>query len=95
MRPPEICSLRELPLHAPVQIQCVQAHSVPEWSDGLAELGFLPGESVQVLARGTGFLGASRGEPLVVRVGDSTFALRGAEADCVQVLRTPDEGSAT
>jgi len=91
---PEICSLRELPLHTSVQIQCVQADGVPEWADGLAELGFLPGESVQVLARGAGFLGTSRNEPLVVRVGDSTFALRGAEADCVQVSCTSIERSA-
>lgn len=52
----------------------------PEWAAWLAEIGFLPGESVQVLARGV-----PGGDPLVVRVGDSTFALRRAEAHCVQV----------
>lgn len=52
--------------------------------DRLAELGFLPGERVAVLARGM-----PGGEPLAVRVGLSTFALRRAEADCVQVKALP------
>lgn len=46
----------------------------------LAELGFLPGEAVRVVARG--FL--SR-EPIAVRVGTGTFALRLFEAACVRV----------
>ncbi len=52
----------------------------PEWSGWLAEIGFLPGERVQLLGRAV-----PGGDPLVVRVGDSTFALRVAEAACVQV----------
>ena len=52
-----------------------------DMADRLAELGFLPGERVAVLARGM-----PGGEPLAVRVGLSTFALRRAEADCVQVM---------
>ncbi|OGA97291.1 MAG: transport protein A [Burkholderiales bacterium RIFCSPHIGHO2_12_FULL_69_20] len=46
----------------------------------LGELGFLPGEPVQVLQRGPGGR-----EPLAVVVGDSMFALRLAEARCVAV----------
>lgn len=46
----------------------------------LAELGFQPGEQVRVVARGV--LG---GDPIAVRIGTSTFALRGFEADCIQV----------
>ncbi len=46
----------------------------------LVEIGFLPGEPVRVIARG--FPG---GEPLAVRVGSSTFALRRHEAALVQV----------
>jgi ferrous iron transport protein A len=53
---------------------------VPERAMQLEEIGFFPGEQVAVMTRG--FPG---GEPLVVRVGQSTFALRGAEAACVQV----------
>ena len=46
----------------------------------LGELGFIPGEPVQVLRRGPGGR-----EPLAVRVGDTLFALRLAEARCVEV----------
>jgi ferrous iron transport protein A len=53
---------------------------VPERARQLEEIGFYPGERVTVMARG--FPG---GEPLVVRVGQSTFALRAAEAACVQI----------
>ena len=45
----------------------------------LAELGFLPGERVRVVAR------AAFGGPLAVRVGTGTFALRREEAACVRV----------
>jgi ferrous iron transport protein A len=46
----------------------------------LGELGFLPGEPVQVLQRGPGGR-----EPLAVVVGDTMFALRLAEARCIAV----------
>lgn len=45
----------------------------------LAEIGFLPGETVRVMARAPG------SEPIAVRVGRSTFALRRFEAAFVQV----------
>jgi ferrous iron transport protein A len=54
---------------------------VPEWPSRLRELGFVEGEEVCVLRRGQ-----PGGEPLAVRVGGSTFALRRAEAGCVQVV---------
>ncbi len=54
----------------------------PEWAQWLEEIGFIPGEPVCVMARG--LPGA---DPLVIRVGDSTFALRRAEAECVSVTR--------
>ncbi|OWQ92995.1 hypothetical protein CDN99_00330 [Roseateles aquatilis] len=55
------------------------AHA-PEWKQWLEELGFVAGEHVAVLAR------AMPGDdPMVVRIGQSTFALRKAEADCVQL----------
>ncbi len=47
----------------------------------LAELGFIAGEPVQVLRRGPGGR-----DPLAVRVGDTLFALRRAEARCIEVL---------
>jgi len=46
----------------------------------LLEIGFLPGESVRVIAHG--FPGH---DPLAVRVGHTTFALRCHEAALVQV----------
>lgn len=52
----------------------------PERARQLEEIGFCPGERVMVMARG--FPG---GDPLVVRIGQSTFALRGVEAACVQI----------
>jgi ferrous iron transport protein A len=52
----------------------------PEWPQRLGEIGFLPGEHVTVTHRALW-----GGDPLVVRVGESTFALRRAEAACVQV----------
>lgn len=52
----------------------------PDWARWLAEIGFLPGE--QVMVRRKSLWG---GDPMVVRVGDSSFALRKAEAACVRV----------
>lgn len=71
-----------LPLHTTAIVQHVVAPpAMPDWAPWLAEIGFLPGEAVQVIARS-----ALGGDPLVVRIGDSTFALRKAEAACVQVI---------
>jgi len=53
----------------------------------LMEIGFLPGEPVRVIAKG--FPAA---DPLAVRVGQTTFALRRHEAAMVQV--TTAEGMA-
>lgn len=47
----------------------------------LAELGFIPGEPLQLLRRGPGGR-----EPLAVRVGDTLFALRLLEARCIEVV---------
>ncbi len=64
----------------PVSIVRVEAPAhAPEWHGWLEEIGFLPGEPVCVMARAPG------GDPLVVRVGTSTFALRRSEAACVHV----------
>jgi ferrous iron transport protein A len=54
--------------------------AAPEWARWLEEIGFLPGERVMLMARA-----ALGGDPLVVRVGQSTFALRRAEAACIRV----------
>lgn len=46
----------------------------------LGELGFLPGEPVQLLRRGPGGR-----EPLAVMIGETQFALRLLEAQCIEV----------
>ena len=46
----------------------------------LGELGFIPGEPLQLLRRGPGGR-----EPLAVLIGDTLFALRLLEAQCVEV----------
>ena len=52
----------------------------------LNEIGFLPDEQVTVLRRGPG-----GHEPIAVQVGDTVFALRRVEADCVLVRALNNE----
>jgi ferrous iron transport protein A len=49
----------------------------------LGELGFIEGEPVQLLRRGPGGR-----EPLAVQVGETLFALRLLEANCIKVRLT-------
>ncbi len=46
----------------------------------LGELGFIAGEPVQMLHRGPGGR-----EPLAVQIGETLFALRLLEAQCIEV----------
>lgn len=71
------------------RVKTLQAPAyAPEWKQWLEELGFVAGEHVAVLAR------AMPGQdPLVVRIGQSTFALRRAEADCVHLLGLDEDAS--
>lgn len=60
----------------------------PDGEDGdiglrLLELGFVEGETLRVVAHG--FPGR---EPIAVRIGNTTFALRRLEADHILVTRT-------
>jgi len=50
----------------------------------LAAIGFLPGESVRVIAYSP--LGRS---PVAVSIGNSMFGLRRVEAECIRVCREP------
>jgi len=63
-----------------VGVSTDDAAAPPEMSRRLAELGFLPGEAVRIVARG--FMARA---PIAVRVGTGTFALRMFEAACVRV----------
>ena len=81
MKPSSSMSLDQIPLgcaHVVARLEAPSASS--EWVRWLEEIGFMPGERVMLMARG-----AFGGDPLVVRVGLSTFALRRAEAACIHV----------
>ena len=78
-------NLDQAPLSTIWRIDQVQAaDDQPALAQQLEALGFLPGESVCVMSRG-----AWGGDPLAVRVGLSTFALRRDEARCVHLV-VPD-----
>lgn len=73
--------LDRVPAGRPFVVREVLADTdAPDRARQLEEIGFSPGEQVMVMRRG--FPG---GDPLVVRVGQSTFALRRAEAACIAV----------
>jgi ferrous iron transport protein A len=63
-----------------VSVNSADASAPPELARRLSELGFLPGELVRIVGRG--FLAR---EPIAVRVGTGTFALRLFEAACIRV----------
>ena len=52
------------------------------WGPWLTALGFEPGEPLRLISRAR-----PGGDPLCVRVGSSTYALRRAEAACIRVWR--------
>ena len=75
--------LADLPPGAAARVTSVSAASAKapaEIGQRLAELGFLPGEAVRVVARGM----LARA-PIAVRIGTGTFALRLFEAACIRV----------
>lgn len=77
-----VAVLSDAPMRKAFQVvDVVSPVGQPEWADRLAEIGFLSGEQVQVLSRGV-----PGGDPIAVRVGTSTFALRRAEAACIRVV---------
>lgn len=76
-------ALDRLPRQVPatvVQLQAARDAQEEQLVLRLMEIGFLPGEPVRVVA--TGFPGS---DPLAVRIGQATFALRRHEAAMVQV----------
>jgi ferrous iron transport protein A len=63
-----------------VSVSAPDATGSVELGRRLAELGFLPGERLRIVARG--LFGR---EPIAVRIGTGTFALRMFEAACIRV----------
>ncbi|MDE2401264.1 MAG: ferrous iron transport protein A [Burkholderiales bacterium] len=82
---PSSMTLDMLPVCAVAIIRAIRTNTKSQ--DGAAlkrrlmELGFVPGERVQVLRR----VLAGRG-PLAVRVGTSTFAMRRLESSLIEVV---------
>jgi ferrous iron transport protein A len=75
--------LADLPAGAAARVTSVSAANAKapaEIGRRLAELGFLPGEAVRVVARGL-----LRRDPIAVRIGTGTFALRLFEAAWIRV----------
>lgn len=76
-------TLAELPRRTPGIVESVEEHaSNDSIARRLRELGFVAGEPVEVIA-----LGPLGGEPILVQVGYTRFALRRTEAARVK-LRT-------
>lgn len=66
-----------------VHVEAGNPHDIDDGADlarRLMELGFVPGEKIRMLKRGM-----PGGEPLAIRVGNSTFALRRFEAALIAV----------
>ena len=74
--------LQALKVGQAARVSAVQdAHAGDGIARRLRELGFVPGEEVRVVA-----LGPLGGEPILVQVGFTRFALRRAEARRVRVV---------
>ena len=83
-------TLSDLPLNGSALVDSVQElHANDAIARRLQELGFVPGENVRLVARGP--IG---GEPLLVQVGFTRFALRIAEARRITVRPDVDGGRA-
>ena len=77
-------SLDQLPSHQWATVLDVSRPAEAEGRDlalRLTEIGFVPGEAVRIVASGV-----PGREPLAVRLGHTTFALRRHEAALVRVL---------
>jgi len=80
--PPDI-RLTDLSVGTPARVVSVSVDDAAtplELGRRLAELGFLPGEAVRIVAKGL-----MAKAPIAVRIGTGTFALRLFEAACVRV----------
>jgi ferrous iron transport protein A len=78
-----IVSLSSLPTGTEATVAEVLAPAQPQDDElvlRLIEIGFLPGERLRVIARGQ-----PGNEPIAVRLGHTTFALRRFEAAFIQV----------
>ena len=73
--------LNQIPVNVTQRVKKVNPFTLmPEIEHQLAEIGFIPGEKVTVLRKN--FFG---GDPMMIRIGLSTFALRKQEAELIEV----------
>ena len=73
--------LSELPKGAPAVVDRVHdAHAADPIAQRLRDLGFVDGEPVRVVA-----VGPMGGDPVLIQIGFTRFALRKAEANRVSV----------
>ena len=92
--PPAVASpsLADLPLETPARVVGIRpaggSREARELALRLLEIGFMEGEPVRVIAQGHPGC-----EPIAVRVGGTTFALRRFEAE--QVMVDVDNGGVT
>ncbi|MDR2154699.1 MAG: ferrous iron transport protein A [Burkholderiaceae bacterium] len=80
---PAAISLHQLPSHRWATVLDVERPDAPEDRElalRLVEIGFVPGEAVRIVASGV-----PGREPLAVRLGHTTFALRRREAALIRV----------
>ncbi len=63
-----------------IQIKPTAADDGVDLARRLMELGFVPGERIRMLKRGM-----PGGEPLAIKVGNATFALRRFEAALISI----------
>jgi len=81
-------TLSDLPLHASAKVETVQdLHANDAIARRLRELGFVNGEEVRLVARGP-----VGGEPLLIQVGFTRFALRRSEAARVVISQAGEAG---
>lgn len=73
--------LSSLAPHVPAIVRSVETHAAPDViANRLNELGFVAGETVRLITRAP-----FGGDPILVQVGFTRFALRLAEAERVEV----------
>ena len=83
--------LSELPKGSVALVQSVASLQTPDLiARRLENLGFVAGESIRVVA-----LGPFGGEPMLVKIGNTRFALRMSEAARVKVTRVSAEAFAS
>ncbi|MEI7531660.1 MAG: FeoA family protein [Betaproteobacteria bacterium] len=74
-------NLNDLPVGQAQRVKSIgQLVDYPELTSQLEDIGFIPGEQVIILRKNS-----FGGDPIIVRIGLSTFAIRKKEASLIEV----------